>query len=409
MPIAVNRPMRSITFISISLVGVYLAPRRRAGGPAILPPGVEAIQCSGLAVGQARGADRAVTFGMPAGLLTADYDFELPDELIAQAPLARRDASRLMLIDRSAGTIEHRRFDELPALLGPTDLLVVNRSRVLKARLLGTRAGSGAPAEVFLLAPLGDDRYEAMVSPGGKLKPGRVVNIAPGFTVEILSITDRRTRIVQLHATAGADRAIEQHGHIPLPPYIDRGDDAADVERYQTVYAREAGSVAAPTAGLHFTPELLDAIAERGTGRAEVVLHVGAGTFKPVEVDDPSAHVMHEERFTVPAETADAHARTRAAGGRVWAVGTTTVRTLESAADDAGRVRAGDGETRIFIRPPARLRAVDALVTNFHLPRSTLIMLVAAFAGYDLTMRAYREAIGERYRFYSYGDAMAIV
>jgi S-adenosylmethionine:tRNA ribosyltransferase-isomerase len=345
----------------------------------------------------------------PAGLFTADYDFALPAELIAQAPLARRDASRLMVLDRSAGTIEHRRFEALPALLRANDLLVVNRSRVVKARLLGTRVGSGAPAEIFLLAPLGEDRYEAMVSPGGKLKPGRVVEISPGFTAEIVSVTDRRTRIVQLHAEQGVDAAIERHGHIPLPPYIARGDDAADVERYQTVYAREAGSVAAPTAGLHFTPELLEAIDSRGVERGEVVLHVGAGTFKPVEVDDPSAHVMHEERFTVPPDTAAAHARARSVGGRVWAVGTTTVRTLESAADDAGRVRAGDGETRIFIRPPARLRAVDALVTNFHLPRSTLIMLVAAFAGYDLTMRAYREAIAERYRFYSYGDAMAIV
>ena len=346
---------------------------------------------------------------MPAGLLTSDYDFDLPEELIAQAPLARRDASRLMVLDRATGTIQHRRFNELPSLLRADDLLVVNRSRVVKARLLGHRVGSGAPAEVFLLAPLGGDRYEAMVSPGGKLKPGRIVEFAPGFTAEIVSVTDRRTRIVQLSASGGVERAIEQHGHIPLPPYIARGDDDADVERYQTVYAREAGSVAAPTAGLHFTPELLQAIAVRGVSRAEVVLHVGAGTFKPVEVDDPAEHVMHEERFTIPPETAVAHERARARGGRIWAVGTTTVRTLESAADQHGHVRSGDGETRIFIRPPARLRAVDALITNFHLPRSTLIMLVAAIAGYDLTMRAYRTAVDAGYRFYSYGDAMAIV
>jgi S-adenosylmethionine:tRNA ribosyltransferase-isomerase len=249
-----------------------------------------------------------------------------------------------------------------------------------------------------------------MVSPGGKLKPGRAVEVAPGFSVEIVSVTERRTRIVRLRADGSSvEEAIEAHGHIPLPPYITRMDDTSDIERYQTVYAQEAGSVAAPTAGLHFTPELLSAISERGVDRAEVVLHVGAGTFKPVEVDDPACHVMHEERYSVPERTADSHARARAGGGRVWAVGTTTVRTLESAADDAGRVQAGSGETRIFIRPPARLRAVDAVVTNFHLPRSTLIMLVAAVAGYDLTMRAYREAIAERYRFYSYGDAMAIV
>ncbi|HEV7991236.1 MAG TPA: tRNA preQ1(34) S-adenosylmethionine ribosyltransferase-isomerase QueA [Gemmatimonadaceae bacterium] len=346
---------------------------------------------------------------MPLGLRTSDYHFDLPSELIAQAPLARRDASRLMVIDRTTGSIAHRSFLDLPALLEPRDLLVVNRSRVVNARLLGTRLGSGAPAEIFLLSPLGDDRYEAMVSPGGKLKPGRIIDIAPGFTAEILSVTDRRTRIVQLRAEGGAEQAIERHGHIPLPPYIARSDEAADVERYQTVYAREAGSVAAPTAGLHFTPELLAAIEARGVQRAEVVLHVGAGTFKPVEVDDPAEHLMHEERFTVPDETAAAFARARASAGRVWAVGTTTVRTLESAIDESGAVRAGAGETRIFLRPPARPRAVDALVTNFHLPRSTLIMLVAAFAGYDLTMRAYREAIAERYRFYSYGDAMAIV
>jgi S-adenosylmethionine:tRNA ribosyltransferase-isomerase len=346
------------------------------------------------------------------GLLTADYDFELPPELIAQAPLARRDASRLMVIDRAAGTIGHRTFTDLPSLTAAGDLMVVNRSRVVKARLLGTRIGSGAPAEIFLLQPLGDDRYEAMVSPGGKLKPGRVVQLAAGFTAEILEVTERRTRIVQLRADApfaGVEQAIETHGHTPLPPYIARADDAADVDRYQTVYAREPGSVAAPTAGLHFTPELLAALDARGVRRGEVVLHVGAGTFKPVEADDPAEHLMHEERYVVPDATAQALVETRAAGGRVWAVGTTSVRTLESAAEPGRTVRAGAGETRIFLRPPARPQIVDALVTNFHLPRSTLIMLVAAFAGHDLTMRAYHEAIAERYRFYSYGDAMAIV
>jgi S-adenosylmethionine:tRNA ribosyltransferase-isomerase len=349
---------------------------------------------------------------MANGLLTADYDFELPSELIAQTPLPRRDASRLMVVDRSAGTISHRRFTDLPELTEPGDLMVVNRSRVVKARLLGTRVGSGAPAEIFLLQPLGDGRYEAMVSPGGKLKPGRVVQMAEGFTAEILEVTERRTRIVRLAAStpfATVDEAIEAHGHIPLPPYIERADDAADLDRYQTVYAREPGSVAAPTAGLHFTPELLAALDTRGVRRGEVVLHVGAGTFKPVETSDPADHLMHEERYVVPDATAQALAETRAAGKRVWAVGTTSVRTLESAAEAGRTVRAGAGETRIFLRPPAHPQVVDALVTNFHLPRSTLIMLVAAFAGYDLTRRAYREAIAERYRFYSYGDAMAIV
>ena len=349
---------------------------------------------------------------MPDGLLTADYDFHLPPELIAQSPLAQRDASRLMIVDRRTSTISHRKFSDLPELVSPGDLLVVNRSRVVKARLLGTRVGSGAPAEIFLLQPLGDGRYEAMVSPGGKLKPGRAVAVALGFTVEILEVTDRRTRIVRLVVGApygSAEEAIERNGHVPLPPYIDRADDASDAERYQTVYAREAGSVAAPTAGLHFTPALLEALAERGVRRADVVLHVGAGTFKPVETDDPANHAMHEERYEISEETARAVTETHAQGGRVWAVGTTSVRTLEAAADATGTVRAGAGETRIFIRPPARPRVVDALITNFHLPRSTLIMLVASFLGYELTMRAYREAIAERYRFYSYGDAMAIV
>ena len=313
-----------------------------------------------------------------------------------------------MVVDRHAGTIAHRHFTDLPDLIAAGDLLVANRSKVVKARLLGTRDGSGAPAEVFLLNALGDGRYEAMVSPGGKLKPGRVVHFAAGFSAEIIGVTERRTRVVQLRASGDIDAAIDVHGHIPLPPYIARGDEAADVDRYQTVYAREAGSVAAPTAGLHFTPELLRALAAKGVRRADVVLHVGAGTFKPVEVEDPDAHVMHEERYTLPAETAEAWRATRAAGGRVWAVGTTSVRTLESAWTEDG-LRSGSAETRIFIRPPREVRSVEALITNFHLPRSTLIMLVAAFAGYDLTMRAYRDAIAERYRFYSYGDAMAIL
>lgn len=342
------------------------------------------------------------------GTRTAHYDFALPPELIAQTPLERRDASRLMVVDRASRSITHYTFAHLEMLLRAGDLLVVNRSRVMRARLLGTRVGSGAPAEILLLTSLGDGRYEAMVSPGGKLKPGRRVAIAPGFEAEIVSITERRTRVVKLHADCAVEDAIERHGHIPLPPYIERADDVSDAERYQTVYARDSGSVAAPTAGLHFTPELLERLTAKGVHRAEVVLHVGAGTFKPVEVDDPARHYMHEERFLVPTETADAWAAARAAGHRVWAVGTTSVRTLESSWFE-GCVHEGVGATSIFIRLPAKLNAVDAMITNFHLPRSTLIMLVAAFAGYDLTMQAYREAIAARYRFYSYGDAMAII
>jgi S-adenosylmethionine:tRNA ribosyltransferase-isomerase len=346
--------------------------------------------------------------GHAPGSRTADYDFSLPADRIAQRPLAQRDASRLMVVHRATGAIEHGTFADVATLIDPRDVLVVNRTRVLKARLLGTRA-SGAPAEILLLKPLGDARYEAMVSPGGKLKPGRRVHIAPGFDAEILEMTERRTRVVRLESELPLEETIERHGHVPLPPYIERPDATDDAERYQTVFAREAGSVAAPTAGLHFTPELLASLESRGVARAEVLLHVGAGTFKPVEVDDPAQHVMHEEWYSVARETANTINARRAAGGGVWAVGTTSVRTLESVSGDDGAVHAGEGDTRIFIRPPYRFRAVDRLITNFHLPRSTLIMLVAAFAGYELTMRAYRVAIDSGYRFYSYGDAMAIV
>lgn len=342
------------------------------------------------------------------GERTSDYDFDLPADQVAQRPLERRDASRLMVVNRADDSIEHRTFAEIADLIAPNDVLVVNRTRVFCARLLGTRA-SGAPAEVLLLKSLGDGRYEAMVSPGGKLKPGRRVDISPGFSAEILEVTERRTRIVRLESELPLDEAIERFGHMPLPPYIQRSDTTDDVERYQTVFAREAGSVAAPTAGLHFTTELLDRLAARGVARAELLLHVGAGTFKPVEVDDPAQHVMHEEWYSVSPETAQLVNDRRTAGGRTWAVGTTSVRTLESVADAGGMIRAGEGETRIFIRPPYVFRGVDRIVTNFHLPRSTLIMLVAAFAGYELTMRAYRVAVESGYRFYSYGDAMVVV
>ena len=306
------------------------------------------------------------------------------------------------------GAIEHRRFRDLAEYISPGDALVLNTTRVMRARLLGTR-DSGAPAEVLLLKPLGDARYEAMVHPGGKLKPGRVVHIVPGFDVRILEITDRRTRVVQLVTELATEDAIERYGHVPLPPYIGRADAPADAERYQTVYARQTGSAAAPTAGLHFTPGLLDELAARDVRRVDIVLHVGAGTFKPVEVDDPVEHVMHEEWFEIPERAAAALNETRRAGGKIWAVGTTSARTLESAVREDGSFAAASGETRLFIRPGFRFRAVDRLITNFHLPRSTLLMLVAAFAGYDLAMRAYKEAVDEDYRFFSYGDAMVIV
>lgn len=313
-----------------------------------------------------------------------------------------------MVVHRDSGMVEHRRFSDLASYVDAGDVLVRNTTRVFRARLLGTR-DSGAPAEVFLLKALGDDRWEAMVNPGSKLKVGRVVHVAPGFDARIEEITERGTRVVQLSGDAPVETLIERHGHIPLPPYITRGDAATDAERYQTVYARESGSVAAPTAGLHFTPELITEIEARDARFADVLLHVGAGTFKPVEVEDLADHVMHEEWYRVSAETAGAANAARASGHRVWAVGTTSLRTLESVVDAAGVLHAGEGETRIFIHPPHVVRGADRLITNFHLPRSTLLMLVSAFAGTALIREAYAEAVRERYRFFSYGDAMAIL
>ena len=342
------------------------------------------------------------------GSRTSHYDYDLPADRIAQHPTERRGESRLMVVNRSSGEISHKRFSDLEQMIPSGDAIVLNTTRVFHARLLGLR-DNGAPAEVLLLRSLDDSLWEAMVHPGGKLKPGRVVRFAEDFEAEIVSTTERRTRVVRLKSSLPLDQAIEKYGHVPLPPYITRADQASDEERYQTVYAQESGSVAAPTAGLHFTPELLDRLAAKGVKRADVVLHVGAGTFKPVDTEHPADHVMHEESYTLPARTADILNDTRASGGKIWAVGTTSVRTLESAIGDDGIFRQKSADTRIFIRPPYEFRAVDRLITNFHLPRSTLIMLVAAFAGYDLAMRAYQEAIREQYRLYSYGDAMVIV
>ena len=342
------------------------------------------------------------------GSRTSDYDYALPQERIAQHPVEPRDESRMLVVDRASGALAHRRFRDLAEIIPPGDAIVVNTTRVFRARLIGRRESGGA-AEVFLLRPLGGADFEAMVHPGGKLRPGRIVTVAPELRVEILETTPRRTRIVRLHADGDVHAAIERHGHIPLPPYIGRPDETVDETRYQTVYASQSGSVAAPTAGLHFTPALLDRLRERGVGRFDVLLHVGAGTFKPVHADDPADHVMHEEWYRMDDAAAATLNAVRASGGNIWAVGTTSVRTLESSVREDRSFAATSGDTRIFIRPPYEFRAVDKLITNFHLPRSTLIMLVAAFAGYDLTMRAYRTALEAGYRFYSYGDAMVIL
>jgi S-adenosylmethionine:tRNA ribosyltransferase-isomerase len=342
------------------------------------------------------------------GSRTSHYDFDLPADRIAQFPTDRRGDSRLLVLNRSTGEIEHKNFADLADLIPAGDALVLNTTRVFRARLLGVR-DNGTPAEVLLLRSLGGLEWEAMVHPGGKLKPGRVVTFAEDFNAEIVATTERRTRVVRLNTPLEIDDAIEKYGHVPLPPYITRDDQPTDADRYQTVYAKESGSVAAPTAGLHFTPELLDRLTAKGVRRADVILHVGAGTFKPVETEHPADHVMHEESYILPARTASILNETRSNGGKIWAVGTTSVRTLESAVGDDGIFRDKSSDTRIFIRPPYEFSAVDRLITNFHLPRSTLIMLVAAFAGFELTMRAYQEAMARGYRFYSYGDAMAVV
>ena len=343
-----------------------------------------------------------------ADVRTSDFDYELPPERIAQHPTVRRDESRLLVLDRATGRTQHRRFTDLPSLIAAGDVLVLNETRVFPARLLG-RKPTGAPAEVLLLRPLeGDRRWLALVRPGGKLKPGRVVDVADDLSVRILDSTEAGERVVEL-VTDDPAAAIEKHGRMPLPPYIERDAGAEDAERYQTVYARAPGSVAAPTAGLHFTPELLDAVRASGATIERVVLHVGVGTFRPVEVDDPARHRMHAEWYHVPDEVAERLNAARARGGALWSVGTTVARTLETVAGDDGTIRPGSGWTDIFIRPPYRFRAVDRLITNFHLPRSTLLMLVSAFGGRDAVLAAYREAVAEGYRFYSYGDAMALI
>lgn len=345
---------------------------------------------------------------IPDGTRVSDYDFALPESLIAQHPVANRDGSRLLVLYRDAGTIEHRHFREIVDFIPRGDVLAVNTTKVIRARLLGTRP-SGAPAEVLLLKQLDDVVWEAMVQPGAKLQTGKMVTIADDLRIEMLDATERGTKHVRLHTLMAVSDAIERYGHVPLPPYMTRSDTDVDAQRYQTVYANQRGSVAAPTAGLHFTDRILTTLSANGVQRADVLLHVGAGTFRPISVDDPREHVMHEEWYQVPGLAARTINDVRAAGGAVWAVGTTSARTLESAATGDGVIVAREGNTDIFIYPPYRFRAVDHLLTNFHLPKSTLVMLVAAFAGYELTMRAYREAISEQYRFYSYGDAMLII
>ncbi|TBV05906.1 tRNA preQ1(34) S-adenosylmethionine ribosyltransferase-isomerase QueA [Phytopseudomonas dryadis] len=333
----------------------------------------------------------------------ADFHFELPDALIARHPLAERRASRLLILDGPSGALAHRQFADLLDYLRPGDLMVFNNTRVIPARLFGRKA-SGGKLEVLVERVLDQHRVLAHVRSSKSPKPGSTILLEGGAEAQMLA---RHDALFELRFDEPVLPLLERVGHMPLPPYIDRADEAADRERYQTVYARHAGAVAAPTAGLHFDRALLDAIAAKGVESAFVTLHVGAGTFQPVRVERLEDHVMHSEWLEVDAAVVEAVAACRARGGRVVAVGTTSVRALESAARD-GQLRPFSGDTDIFIFPGRPLHVVDALVTNFHLPESTLLMLVSAFAGYPETMAAYGQAVAEGYRFFSYGDAMFI-
>ena len=348
---------------------------------------------------------------------TADFDFDLPPGLIAQAPRPRGTA-RLLVVRRAERSWAEAGIADLPALLQPGDLLVANDTRVFPARLLGRRDPSGGAVECLLLERCGDDEWLALVHPGQKLKPGARMRFedpprAPGVRLdaEVLERLFHGRRRLRLTATGASDveAAVDALGHVPLPPYIHRPDTDADRDRYQTVFARARGSVAAPTAGLHVDAALLDALGAAGIGWTTLTHHVGYGTFKPVRVERAEDHRVDAERYDNPAAAADRIAAAKHAGRRVVAVGTTTTRALESAADDRGRVHAGAGRTDLFIRPGHQFRVVNALLTNFHLPRSSLLMLVGAFAGRELVLDAYRHAMAERFRFYSYGDAMLIL
>ncbi|HWH73931.1 MAG TPA: tRNA preQ1(34) S-adenosylmethionine ribosyltransferase-isomerase QueA [Methylibium sp.] len=337
--------------------------------------------------------------------LVSDFDFALPPELIAQHPAAERSASRL-LDGRGDAPID-RVFRELPALLAPGDLLVFNDTRVIKARLYGRKASGGAVEALVERVLPGTTEVWAHLRASKSPKPGARVRFAEAFDAEVLGRCGPEAALFHLRFPSDPFALLAAHGHVPLPPYITHADEADDERRYQTVFARSPGAVAAPTAALHFDEPLLAALEARGIGRAGVTLHVGAGTFQPVRVESIAEHRMHSEWFEVPAATVDAIARTRAAGGRIVAVGTTTLRALESAAS-GGRLEAGARETDIFITPGFEFRVVDTLVTNFHLPKSTLLMLVSAFAGFERIRALYAHAVQERYRFFSYGDAMLL-
>ena len=338
---------------------------------------------------------------------TSDFYYDLPEELIAQEPIFPRDASRLLMMHRDSGAVEDRTFRDVLSFLKPGDCLVLNDSRVLPARLCGHRE-TGAAVELLLLNPYGMDEWEVLAGPGKKARPGDVLTFGEGLlTAEVLEIVEGGNRRVKFRYDGSFYEILDRIGQMPLPHYIKK--ELADRERYQTVYAKDRGSAAAPTAGLHFTPELLQEIRDKGVDIAFVTLHVGLGTFRPVKVDEITDHTMHAEHYALSAENAAIINRTKERGGRVIAVGTTSCRTLESIGMQDGKIHPADGWTDIFIYPGYEFQVLDGLLTNFHLPESTLIMLVSAFAGYDHTMAAYHHAVEEKYRFFSFGDAMLIV
>ena len=336
-----------------------------------------------------------------------DYDYDLPEELIAQDPLEDRSSSRLMVLDRQTGDVEHRHFTDILEYLHPGDCLVINNTKVIPARLFGVKEDTQAKIEVLLLKRKENDIWETLVKPGKKAKPGTKLVFGDGLlTAEVVDVVEEGNRLIQFHYDGIFEEILDQLGQMPLPPYITH--QLKDKNRYQTVYAKYDGSAAAPTAGLHFTKELLQKVKDMGVDIAEVTLHVGLGTFRPVKVENVLDHHMHSEFYMVSQEAADKINRAKESGHRVIAVGTTSTRTLEAAADENGRLHETSGWTEIFIYPGYQFKVIDALITNFHLPQSTLVMLVSALAGREHVLHAYEIAVKERYRFFSFGDAMLI-
>ena len=344
---------------------------------------------------------------MTEGMNVKDYDYDLPEELIAQDPLEDRSSSRLMVLDRQTGDVEHRHFTDILEYLHPGDCLVINNTKVIPARLFGVKEDTQAKIEVLLLKRKENDIWETLVKPGKKAKPGTKLVFGDGLlTAEVVDVVEEGNRLIQFHYDGIFEEILDQLGQMPLPPYITH--QLKDKNRYQTVYAKYDGSAAAPTAGLHFTKELLQKVKDMGVDIAEVTLHVGLGTFRPVKVENVLDHHMHSEFYMVSQEAADKINRAKESGHRVIAVGTTSTRTLEAAADENGRLHETSGWTEIFIYPGYQFKVIDALITNFHLPKSTLVMLVSALAGREHVLHAYEIAVKERYRFFSFGDAMLI-